>query len=113
MEAGEKGLSVSWREHFEADGRTVEDVLGRNPKYTLVGQLRVSAARRLAMRVKHDPTSSEPLDCAHALVDWPIELLAPGSDRPPRPERQRIKMALAPEFEFIHGEVKTPSPPGN
>jgi hypothetical protein len=68
MEKGEDGLSVSWREHLEADDLTAESVLEGNEQYTFVGELSVSHAHDLKMPVTHKPTGNTPIDCAHSVA---------------------------------------------
>jgi hypothetical protein len=112
MEKGEDGLSTSWREHLETDGLGPESVIEGNGQYTLVGELRVADAGALQMPVTHDPTGNTPIDCAHTVVEWPPGLLAPGSDRPAKNDRTRIKNDLARGFDFVHGQVETQKPAG-
>jgi hypothetical protein len=114
MEQGEHGLSTSWSEHLEErHGLGPESVLEDNLRYTLVGEIGVESACALGMNVYHAPNGDTPLDCAHALVDWPTDQITPGSDRPPRNVRRQIKNDLARLFDFVFGEVTTTPPIAN
>ncbi len=112
MEKGRHGLSTSWRQHIQHHLLGLEVILDGDPRYTLVGEISVTDARAIGMRVDHDPTGDKPIDCAHTSVDWPLNSLAQNSDRPPSPERKLIKNRLATSFRFVHGEVQTPRPDG-
>lgn len=113
MEKGERGLSSSWREHLAQHGLGPESVLDDNPKFTLVGEILVQAARQIGMNVYHDPTGNRPIRCAHSAIDWPEDSKEPDSDRPSKPERKRIKNDLALAFNFIFGEVTSERPAAN
>jgi hypothetical protein len=113
MERGEHGLSTSWREHLLHHELGPEAVLEGRPKFTLVGEIVVGDTRIIGMNVYHDPTGDLPINCAHTAVDWPTDLIPAGSDRPPSPERKRIKNDLARLFTFIYGVVTSERPPDN
>lgn len=113
MEKGRSGLSTSWREHLERHNLSLEVVLAGDPDYTLVGQVNVGVVRDIGLLADHDPTSDQPLGCAHSVIRWSNASLAPGSDRPSRPDRKRLKTALSRAFDYVLGEITTPRPPDN
>ena len=110
------GLSLYWRQHLDRDGLGLASVLEGRDAYTLVGEVSVAAVERVPMNVKHDPLgeADEPLliRCAHTLINWHPATVAPGSLRPDKHERKKLKYALAREFHIELGEVSTPTPDG-
>jgi hypothetical protein len=68
-----------------------------------VGEFPVEAARAIGFIVTATPTGDVPIDCAHASVDWPPAEVPPGSRRPPKQARRRLRDELAKSMSWVHG----------
>ena len=107
-----RDLSTYWREHLGRDELGPEALLIGHSNYSLIGEWRVAAVRKLKFPVAHTPRGDVPIECAHASICWPPDSIPP-SKMEPSPSRRRIlRGELSRELSWAYGTISTPPPEG-
>ena len=107
-----RDLSTYWREHLSRDELGPEVVLIGHPNYSLVGEWRVAAVRKLRFPVAHTPRGDAPIECAHASIYWPPDSIPPSKMEPGPSRRRMLRSELNREMSWTYGTISTPPPEG-
>jgi hypothetical protein len=79
-------------------------MLAQDERYTLIGQWRVGAVKRLDFPVAHTP-NDDYLGCGHSSVYWPVNSIPEGKSQPPRDVKRKLRSDLAHQMSWIFGEI--------
>lgn len=99
-------MSTSWSQHLQGRHNQGPDAaLDYEGRYTLVYGLNVGEARLIGCTVRHSPQASDPPDCAHSSLEWPVPA--------DKSTRKAIRADLSHAMKLVHGESRLEPPPGS